>query len=76
MAKPSKFPGQDTITVDGVERPVERTGFIQSIRELIASKPNTGNATGTGGAKRRRKIDDAVDAMQKGVDDADKDAKR
>jgi hypothetical protein len=74
MAKPSKFPGKETITVDGVERLVKNPkGIIDSVRELLTKKPGSGNATGTGGDRRRRKIDELVDEA---VGQADKDNKR
>lgn len=54
----------------------EPEGFIGTIRDLIHDRESrkAGGATGTGGKKRRRKIDSMVDAMESGIDEA-KDAK-
>lgn len=59
--------GYDIITVkDGKGNEVEqryakRKGFVQSVREAITDKPDSGNATGTGGRNREKTVMDAVD---------------
>jgi hypothetical protein len=51
----------------------KKLSLIDRIKALITE--DSDSATGTGGAQRSRSIDSAVDAMQSGIDDADKDAK-
>lgn len=64
--KPKK--GFDIITVkDGRgnevrQRYVKRKGLVQSVKEAITAKPGSGDATGTGGRKRQKAIDEQVDA--------------
>lgn len=54
----------------------KKDGIIDKIRRLIQDEPDSGDATGTGGRRRERDIDDAVEAMQTGIDDANADARR
>lgn len=59
--------GFDIITVkDGKgnevrQRYVKRKGFVQSVREAITDKPDSGDATGSGGRQRQRTVDKVVD---------------
>ena len=67
--------GYDIITVkdrDGNEvrqRYVKRRGIVQSIREAITDRPDSGTATGTGGRRRERTVMDAVDEAVRGSSD-------
>ena len=64
--------GYDIITVkDGKgnelrQRYVKRKGIIQTVREMITDKTDSGTATGTGGRKREATVMDKVDEAVKG----------
>ena len=71
--------GFDIVTVkDGKgneirQRYVKRKGFVEAVREATTTdKPKDKDATGTGGRRRDTTVMDAVDAMQTGIDEADK----
>ena len=54
----------------------KKRGFVDSVRRRITVKPDSGDATGTGGSRRRSTIDEAVEAMQTGVDEASKEKRK